>query len=1011
MQPLEPALLLEHAQFVRALARSLVRDPGSADDIEQETWVRALQRAPREHTDLRAWLATVMNNLLRNRQREQARRTQREERAARSERLPPSALAAERSDTLRSLVSAVVELDEPYRSTLLSLYFEGLSTKELADREGVPHATVRSRHQRALARMRARLDRDHGSRDAWCGALTPFAAIEEVGRGLLTIGLATAGVAVTALVLAAGWWLRAPNKTSDAAPELASAATLPPATDAPASPPTAAVAGERSELDAGQIALLGAVEDFDPNQAALGARPARGAQVRVSLVDRERNTLAESELVTDEDGAFEWRLADPGARPLSFQVSAAETLDVRAGSGRAPLDSDADRAARVTVRRKALADVELLVQRIDGSPLANAQVELLKRDNATRLERACDANGVVRFERSSDFGRFELRAPGWSPVSYRAPSEQPDGSWARGSIVAAASGSLSVRVVDERGAALDDADVLVARQRWERDLSGDSQWGAPMELGDLSAHVDSNGVATFAAVTADTDLRVRVVRGRETLSASQRSPAGELLGLESEGLAIRVAPGGSEQLVARWSERFELALDLARSDGAPLQRVELTVLDAGRPLPNERGVHESVEQSPSETVRIPLHAPRFIGPLVVFARESRAGDELLAFSGSKSAGQARNAARALSMAWRTVELPERARDGAAQTLTLSLQLEPTGSIRGQLIGRDGAPALHQHGGMGGVRVSIVPSGVSRVAAQTLMHPRSRVEYLGASQFVAHDLPPGRYDVLVSEQIDNFYTFGATEERFGPFEPGGDELSLRLGAPGVVRVRLASVVDTTDAELRTTTLMASLRPRDEAALSAENAPPHQVIEGLAPWPTGAPRNFTGIGGEQNDAGAWSYGLDGRRGAGPFELPALGPGWYRFGVDVRCPSGARFAPAASPLAYYAPGEYEITLHPQRVSDLRGVVRRDAMHLAAVELFDSKGRPVQFNDNAGGATSVTRVYAPSMRELVLYNVPHGRYELRAGPPAQLDRGEFRRRIAVEVNDASEPFELDLR
>jgi len=39
--------LLEHAAFVRAVARGLVRDDGGADDLAQDTWLRASRsRAP-----------------------------------------------------------------------------------------------------------------------------------------------------------------------------------------------------------------------------------------------------------------------------------------------------------------------------------------------------------------------------------------------------------------------------------------------------------------------------------------------------------------------------------------------------------------------------------------------------------------------------------------------------------------------------------------------------------------------------------------------------------------------------------------------------------------------------------------------------------------------------------------------------------------------------------------------------------------------------------------------------
>ncbi len=1012
MQPVEPALLLEHAQFIRALARSLVRDPGGADDIEQDTWLRALERAPREHVDLRAWLATVMKNLLRNKAREQNRRTQREERSAQSERVPSSVLAVERSDTLRALVGAVVELEEPYRSTLLSLYFEGLSANELASREGVPAATVRSHHQRALAQLRERLDRSRGSREAWSAGLAHLVGLESAGSGLPAAGLAlAAGVAAT-LIVGGVWWTKSRSAELERSNPLAAAARGESSRarmgDAPDPPPTAA---QRSEVNVGEIALLGAVEDFDPNDLASGARAASDAKVRVRLSNRDHAVLAEQELTVDDAGAFSWRVADPGARPLSFAVEALGAGLFQTARAHARLGSAEELSAHVSLRRKALADIALRVERSDGSPLAGLRLGLLQLDNTTRVESVSGDDGVVRFERSSNFGRFDLLAPGWAPIGFRAPREQPDGSWAPGALIAAASGSLSVRVVDERGAPLDDVDVLVSRQSWEYDLEAQQHWGGPMALGDQSSRVDSEGVANFESVVADTDLRVRVVRGRETLVAGERSAQGELLELGSDGFSIRVSPGATTTLVARWSRRIQLVLQLARSDGAPLELIELTVLDAGRANPGERIIHQSVTSRPSEPIRAELLAPRLVGPLVLFAREVRERDDRTTNSGLGYAGNTAEHSRALSVAWRTVLIGRPSADASARTIALSMMLEAAGSIRGVLLGRNGEPARRHRGGMGGVRVDIVPSGVSRVVAQTLLHPQTRVEYSGESQFAAHDLPPGRYDVLVAEQIESFYTFGVGEERFGPFEPDGSEQRLHLGDAGAVRVKLAVELDAPPADVRTVTLMASLQPREPAALDVASAQPRQRIDGLAPWPEGAPRNFTGIGGEQDRLGQWSYGLDSRRGVGPFELPPLGPGWYRFGVDVRGSAGPAFATAASSLAWYAPGEYELTLRPLRVSNLHGRVRRDPARLAALELVAEDGQRVHFRSAEQSGSSTTRAFVPSTGHVLLHDVPHGRYELRAGSPAQLERGEFSARVDVVVNDASEPFALELR
>jgi DNA-directed RNA polymerase specialized sigma24 family protein len=62
-EPLSPDLLLEHAAFLRGLARSLVLDESRADDVVQEAYMAALRRPPPPRVRLRAWLAAVTRNL------------------------------------------------------------------------------------------------------------------------------------------------------------------------------------------------------------------------------------------------------------------------------------------------------------------------------------------------------------------------------------------------------------------------------------------------------------------------------------------------------------------------------------------------------------------------------------------------------------------------------------------------------------------------------------------------------------------------------------------------------------------------------------------------------------------------------------------------------------------------------------------------------------------------------------------------------------------------------------
>jgi RNA polymerase sigma factor (sigma-70 family) len=236
--PLDLDSLLAHDDFVRALARSLVADASAADDLAQETWLAALRRPPVAGTSPRSWLATVVRNVARRIERSRARRDARERLRTAAVQLPSTREVVEREAARRSVVEAVLALAEPYRSTILLRYFEGLPPRELARRFGVPVATVRTRARRALEQLRVALDREHGGdRGAWCVALAPLAVAKPASAGVAglvgvmmgstaKLGLAMAGVLLVGVSI--GLWARSPAPSSPG-----ESAARPPAAAAP----------------------------------------------------------------------------------------------------------------------------------------------------------------------------------------------------------------------------------------------------------------------------------------------------------------------------------------------------------------------------------------------------------------------------------------------------------------------------------------------------------------------------------------------------------------------------------------------------------------------------------------------------------------------------------------------------------------------------------------------------------------------------------------------------------
>ena len=140
---------------LRRYARALTRDAETADDIVQDTLLRALRSEHLFHGgDARAWLYTILTNLNRNRLRSLARR--------------PTLTPIKDNDAVtggpesggRDITRALELLAEDQRAALLLVVLEGLTYREVAQVQGVPIGTVMSRLARARSQIKAYLDGD-----------------------------------------------------------------------------------------------------------------------------------------------------------------------------------------------------------------------------------------------------------------------------------------------------------------------------------------------------------------------------------------------------------------------------------------------------------------------------------------------------------------------------------------------------------------------------------------------------------------------------------------------------------------------------------------------------------------------------------------------------------------------------------------------------------------------------------------------------------------------------------
>jgi RNA polymerase sigma-70 factor (ECF subfamily) len=139
---------------LRRYARALTRNAELADDLVQDTLVRALRSEHLFHGgDVRSWLYTILTNLNRNRLRSLARRPVH---ASIEDSDAPDTAGPEAGG--RDIERALASLAEDQRIALLLVVLEGLSYREVAEIQGVPIGTVMSRLARARMQIKSYLD-------------------------------------------------------------------------------------------------------------------------------------------------------------------------------------------------------------------------------------------------------------------------------------------------------------------------------------------------------------------------------------------------------------------------------------------------------------------------------------------------------------------------------------------------------------------------------------------------------------------------------------------------------------------------------------------------------------------------------------------------------------------------------------------------------------------------------------------------------------------------------------
>ena len=150
------AVALPHLDAAYTLARYLMRDDATAQDVVQEAYLRALRYFDRYRGgDARAWVLAIVRNTSHTwRKRQNHYVVEFDERVhseSVEEQTPEAALlrAADREMVRRSLDQLPLEL----REVIVLREIQGLSYKEIAAVAGIPIGTVMSRLSRARGRL------------------------------------------------------------------------------------------------------------------------------------------------------------------------------------------------------------------------------------------------------------------------------------------------------------------------------------------------------------------------------------------------------------------------------------------------------------------------------------------------------------------------------------------------------------------------------------------------------------------------------------------------------------------------------------------------------------------------------------------------------------------------------------------------------------------------------------------------------------------------------------------
>ena len=160
---------LSHLDSLYGTALRLVRNEADAQDLVQDTYVKAFRSATQftPGTNLKAWLFTILHNNFRNRRRDKGRDPVDVDSDRLDESAPVDPAATPEEQMLRgaldvNLQEALDALPEAFREAVWLRDVEEFPYAEIAEMLGVPVGTVMSRISRGRRMLYERLAEKNG---------------------------------------------------------------------------------------------------------------------------------------------------------------------------------------------------------------------------------------------------------------------------------------------------------------------------------------------------------------------------------------------------------------------------------------------------------------------------------------------------------------------------------------------------------------------------------------------------------------------------------------------------------------------------------------------------------------------------------------------------------------------------------------------------------------------------------------------------------------------------------